>query len=38
MILLVSEVAELKANPTRAAIGTVIEAQLIKVVVQLQHY
>lgn len=28
MILLVSEVAELKANPNRSAIGTVIEAQL----------
>lgn len=30
MILLVSEVGELKANPTRSAIGTVIEAQLDK--------
>ncbi|MFP3916229.1 translation initiation factor IF-2 [Lysinibacillus telephonicus] len=30
MILLVSEVAELKANPNRSAIGTVIEAQLDK--------
>ncbi|MFC7685375.1 translation initiation factor IF-2 [Ureibacillus sp. GCM10028918] len=30
MILLVSEVAELKANPSRSAIGTVIEAQLDK--------
>ncbi|MEK4424470.1 translation initiation factor IF-2 [Solibacillus sp. FSL K6-1523] len=30
MILLVSEVGELKANPTRTAIGTVIEAQLDK--------
>ena len=30
MILLVSEVAELKANPNRAALGTVIEAQLDK--------
>ncbi len=30
MILLVSEVAELKANPSRAALGTVIEAQLDK--------
>jgi translation initiation factor IF-2 len=30
MILLVSEVAELKANPNRAAAGTVIEAQLDK--------
>ncbi len=30
MILLVSEVGELKANPTRAAIGSVIEAQLDK--------
>ncbi len=28
MILLTAEVAELKANPTRAAIGSVIEAQL----------
>ena len=28
MVLLVSEVAELKANPNRSAIGTVIEAQL----------
>ncbi|TSI11367.1 translation initiation factor IF-2 [Lysinibacillus sp. BW-2-10] len=30
MILLVSEVAELKATPNRSAIGTVIEAQLDK--------
>jgi len=30
MILLVSEVAELKASPTRSAIGSVIEAQLDK--------
>lgn len=30
MILLVSEVAELKANPKRTAIGTVIEAELDK--------
>ena len=30
MILLVSEVGELKANPKRAALGTVIEAQLDK--------
>ena len=30
MILLVAEVAELKANPNRSAIGTVIEAQLDK--------
>ena len=30
MILLTAEVAELKANPTRSAIGTVIEAQLDK--------
>ena len=30
MILLVSEVGELKANPTRSAIGSVIEAQLDK--------
>lgn len=30
MILLVSEVAELKASPKRSAIGTVIEAQLDK--------
>ncbi|MCM3386794.1 translation initiation factor IF-2 [Ureibacillus chungkukjangi] len=30
MILLVSEVAELKANPGRSAIGSVIEAQLDK--------
>ena len=30
MILLVSEVAELKANPNRAAKGTVIEAELDK--------
>ncbi len=30
MILLVSEVEELKANPTRNAMGTVIEAQLDK--------
>ncbi|MBO0993078.1 translation initiation factor IF-2 [Bacillus sp. SD088] len=30
MILLVSEVEELKANPSRKAIGTVIEAQLDK--------
>ncbi|GHH96563.1 translation initiation factor IF-2 [Neobacillus kokaensis] len=30
MILLVSEVAELKANPNRKALGTVIEAQLDK--------
>lgn len=30
MILLVSEVGELKANPNRAALGTVIEAQLDK--------
>ena len=30
MVLLVSEVAELKANPKRLAIGTVIEAQLDK--------
>lgn len=30
MILLVAEVAELKANPKRSAIGTVIEAQLDK--------
>lgn len=30
MILLVSEVAELKANPNRSAIGSVIEAQLDK--------
>ena len=30
MILLVSEVGELKANPTRTAIGSVIEAQLDK--------
>lgn len=30
MILLVSEVEELKANPNRAAIGTVIDAQLDK--------
>lgn len=30
MILLVSEVAELKANPSRRAIGTVIEAELDK--------
>ncbi|GLC87358.1 translation initiation factor IF-2 [Lysinibacillus piscis] len=30
MILLVSEVAELKANPNRLALGTVIEAQLDK--------
>ncbi|SOB93284.1 translation initiation factor IF-2 [Ureibacillus xyleni] len=30
MILLVSEVAELKASPSRSAIGTVIEAQLDK--------
>ena len=30
MILLVSEVAEYKANPKRKAIGTVIEAQLDK--------
>ncbi|QCR31840.1 translation initiation factor IF-2 [Lysinibacillus sp. SGAir0095] len=30
MILLVSEVAELKANPSRSAIGSVIEAQLDK--------
>ncbi|MDS8935003.1 translation initiation factor IF-2, partial [Streptococcus pneumoniae] len=30
MILLVSEVGELKANPGRRAIGTVIEAELDK--------
>ena len=30
MILLTAEVGELKANPTRSAIGTVIEAQLDK--------
>ena len=30
MILLTAEVAELKANPTRSAIGSVIEAQLDK--------
>ncbi len=30
MVLLVSEVAELKANPRRTALGTVIEAQLDK--------
>ena len=30
MVLLVSEVAELKANPKRLALGTVIEAQLDK--------
>ena len=30
MILLVSEVEELKANPKRTALGTVIEAQLDK--------
>lgn len=30
MVLLVSEVGELKANPTRRAIGTVIEAELDK--------
>ncbi|MDV2687345.1 translation initiation factor IF-2, partial [Alkalihalophilus lindianensis] len=30
MILLVSEVEELKANPNRKALGTVIEAQLDK--------
>ena len=35
MILLVGEVEEYKANPNRKAIGTVIEAQLIKVVDQL---
>ena len=30
MVLLVAEVAELKANPKRPASGTVIEAQLDK--------
>ena len=30
MILLVGEVEEYKANPNRKAIGTVIEARLIK--------
>lgn len=30
MILLVSEVAELKANPDRLAVGTIVEAQLDK--------
>ena len=38
MILLVSEVEEYKANPNRKAVGTVIEARLIKVAVRLPLY
>ena len=37
-ILLVTEMQELKANPNRLALGTVIEAKLDKGVEQLQHY
>ena len=38
MILLVAEVQELKANPNRLALGTVIEARLDKSKGLSQHY
>ena len=38
MVLLVAEMEELKANPNKRAVGTVIEAQLDKGRGQLQQY